>query len=142
MPGGFGGGFDLSPCPCGSGVYSRCCRPLHRAEHRAQTAEQLMRSRYAAFAKGELDYLLATHPEPDVPEQQRRKALHQSCRQTQWLGLSVLHVTGGGPKDMEGTVQFEARYRGGVLKETSLFQRRDGAADGDWLYVGTLKFEA
>ena len=141
MPGGFGSALDPSLCPCGGGVYSRCCGPLHRGEQRAETAEQLMRSRYAAFVKGELDYLLATHPEPGVSEQQRRKALRQSCRQTQWLGLSVLHVTGGGPKDLEGTVQFEARYRGGVLKETSLFQRRNGAADGEWLYVEALKLE-
>jgi len=46
-----------------------------------------------------------------------------------------------GPRDLEGTVQFEARYRGGVLKETSLFQRRDGADDGLWLYVGALHLD-
>ena len=100
-----------------------------------------MRSRYSAFVRGDIDYLLATHPEPDVPAQQRRRALQQSCRQTRWLGLTVLAVSAGGPRDLEGTVQFEARYRGGVLKETSLFQRRDGAEDGRWLYVGALELE-
>ena len=53
----------------------------------------------------------------------------------------MLAVSAGGPGDLEGTVQFEARYRGGVLKETSLFRRRDGAADGPWLYVAALKLE-
>ena len=100
-----------------------------------------MRSRYSAFARGEIDYLLATHSEPDVPAQQRRNSLEQSCRQTRWLGLTVLSVSEGGPRDLEGTVQFEARYRGGVLKETSLFQRRGGAEDGPWLYVGALHLE-
>ena len=142
MPGGFGSDLDSSPCPCGGGVYSRCCGPLHRREQRAETAEQLMRSRYSAFARGDINYLLVTHPEPGVSEQQRRRSLERSCRQTQWLGLSVLHVTGGRPKDLAGTVQFEARYHGGVLKETSLFRRRNGCADGDWLYVGALKLEA
>ena len=84
---------------------------------------------------------MATHPEPDVPAQQRRRSLARSCRQTRWLGLTVLAVSGGGPSDLEGTVQFEARYRGGVLTETSLFQRRDGAVDGPWLYVAALKLE-
>ena len=98
-----------------------------------------MRSRYSAFARRDIDYLLATHPEPDVPEQQRRRALERSCRQTRWLGLTVLAVSGGGQRDMEGTVQFEARYRGGVLKETSLFQRRGGAEDGPWLYISALQ---
>ena len=100
-----------------------------------------MRSRYSAFARGEIDYLLATHPELDVPAQQRRLALELSCRQTRWLGLTVYALSAGGPRDLEGTVQFEARYRGGVLKETSLFQRRDGREDGPWLYVGALKLE-
>ena len=100
-----------------------------------------MRSRYSAFARGEINYLLATHPEPDVPEQQRRRAVERSCRQTRWLGLTVLAVSDGGPWDLEGTVQFEARYRGGVIRETSLFRRRDGAADGPWLYVDAIKLE-
>ena len=141
MPGGFGPASDQSPCPCGGGVYRNCCGPLHRGDQRAETAEQLMRSRYSAFARAEIDYLLATHPEPDVPAQQRRCSLERSCRQTRWLGLTVLGVSAGGPRDLEGTVQFEARYRGGVLKETSLFQRRDGAEDGPWFYVGALHLE-
>ena len=138
MPGGFGGASDQSSCPCGGGVYRSCCGPLHRGDQRAETAEQLMRSRYSAFARGEIDYLLATHREPDVPEQQRRRALELSCRQTRWLGLTVLAVSGGGSGDLEGTVQFEARYRGGVLKETSLFQRRGRMIDGHWIYTTAL----
>ena len=141
MPGGFGGALDQSHCPCGGGAYGSCCGPLHRGGQLAETAEQLMRSRYSAFACGEIDYLLATHPEPDVPAQQRRNSLEQSCRQTRWLGLTVLSVSEGGQRDLEGTVQFEARYRGGLLKETSLFQRRGGAEDGPWLYVGALQLE-
>ena len=100
-----------------------------------------MRSRYSAFARGEIDYLMATHPEPDVPVQQRRRALELSCRQTRWLGLTVLAVSGGGSRDLEGTVEFEARYRGGVLKETSLFARRGGDQAGDWLYIRALTLE-
>ena len=135
MPGGFGGALDQSPCPCGGGVYRSCCGPLHRGDQLAETAEQLMRSRYSAFARGDIDYLLATHPELDVPAQQRRRSLERNCRQTRWLGLTVLAVSAGGPRDLEGTVQFEARYRGGVLKETSLFARRNRDPAGDWLYI-------
>ena len=132
---GFAMSTDQGPCPCGGGSYQSCCAPLHRGEQRASTAEQLMRSRYAAFAKGELEYLLATHPEPELVEAERRRALRQSCRQTRWLGLTVLAISAGGPRDLEGTVQFEVHYRGGVLKETSLFARRDGDPAGDWLYI-------
>ena len=69
---------DQDPCPCGGGLYGRCCGPLHRGEQRALTAEQLMRSRYSAFARGEVDYLIATHPEPHVQVSQRRRELQSS----------------------------------------------------------------
>src|SRR5687768_5433704 len=51
-------------CPCGSGLpLGDCCGRLHDGTVTAATAEQLMRSRYSAFALGEPGYLLATwHP--------------------------------------------------------------------------------
>ena len=97
-----------------------------------------MRSRYSAFARGEVDYLIATHPEPHRQISQRRRELQRSCRQTRWQGLEIVAVSGGGGGDVEGTVQFEARYRGGVLRETSLFQRRNGQPEGDWLYIRAI----
>ena len=100
-----------------------------------------MRSRYSAFAWGEVDYLIATHPEPHLQASQRRRELQRSCRQTRWLGLEIIAVSGGGG-DLEGTVQFEARYQGGVLRETSLFQRRDGQPEGDWLYIRAVDLDA
>jgi len=127
---------DSGPCPCGGGDYDRCCGPLHRDERRATTAEQLMRSRYSAFARGEVDYLLQTHDQSES-----RRALRQACRQTQWLGLSILAVDGGGADDLEGTVRFEARHREGVLVETSLFQRRGGALAGEWLYIRAIELD-
>ena len=141
MPGGFAASTDSVPCPCGGGLYRDCCGPLHRGDQRAQTAEQLMRSRYSAFVREDIDYLLATHPEPNRDPKVRRAELRRICRQTRWLGLTVLAVSAGGPRDLEGTVKFEACYRGGKLKETSLFQRCNGAADGPWLYVDALKLE-
>ena len=43
--------------------YDACCGPLHRGERPAATAVALMRSRFTAFALGDVDYLLATwHP--------------------------------------------------------------------------------
>ena len=138
MPGGFGSANDQGSCPCGGRRYSLCCGPLHRGERRAETAEQLMRSRYSAFARGEVDYLIATHPEPGCSESDRRRSLHQACRQTRWLGLTIIRVSGGGPQDLEGTVRFEARYRGGVLKETSLFARKGECLSGAWLYLRPL----
>ena len=139
MAGGFGTGLDSSPCPCGGGMYRTCCGPLHCGDQRAETAEQLMRSRYSAFVKCELEYLLATHPDADVPEAERRQQLRRSFRATRWMGLRILSCTDGGVGDLAGTVVFEARHREGVLRETSFFQRSGGSSDGDWLYIKALE---
>ena len=135
---GFAMSTDQGPCPCGGGAYRTCCAPLHRGDQRAETAEQLMRSRYSAFVKGELDYLLLTHPEAHLPEAERRHQLRRSFRATRWVGLRILSCTDGGVGDVMGTVVFEARHSEGVLRETSFFQRRGGGTDGDWQYIKAL----
>ena len=95
-----------------------------------------MRSRYSAFVRGEVDYLLQTQNQSES-----RRALGQACRQTQWLGLSILAVDGGGADHLEGTMRFKARHRGGALLETSLFRRRGGALAGEWLYVRAIEID-
>ena len=47
-------------CPCGKGSYTQCCEPLHLGTAKALTAEQLMRSRYSAFALQQIDYIVQT----------------------------------------------------------------------------------
>ena len=107
--------------------YAACCGPFH-AGAPAPTAEQLMRSRYAAFARGLTAYLLETwHP----TTRPRTLVLDPS---QEWLGLTVLAARGGF-LDTEGVVEFRAtwRHRGvtDVLHERSRFVREDGR----WLYV-------
>ena len=126
--------FDLE-CPCGSGQrYDACCGRLHRGAALAETAEELMRSRYAAFALGELDYVFRTwHP-------RTRPAGVEPDPAVTWTGLSVLDVVGGGPDDDSGEVVFEARYdragQSGRQQERGRFERRRGK----WVYVdrGTI----
>ena len=53
-----------SQCPCGSSrPYAACCEPFHGGGE-PPDATSLMRSRYAAFVRGEHRYLFRTlHPE-------------------------------------------------------------------------------
>lgn len=124
--------FGRGPaCPCGSGGrYDACCGPLHRGEERAATAEQLMRSRYAAFAVQDEAYLRRTWHRSSRPRSLR---LDPSLR---WTGLDVVRVSGGGPGDSTGTVEFRAHYvtdgAAGIQHEVSDFVREGG----DWLYLG------
>jgi SEC-C motif-containing protein len=132
-------------CPCGGGTYSNCCRPLIAGAQAAVTAEQLMRSRYSAFALAARDpqaieHLLRTHPETAQTPAARRKALRASCRTIEWIGLTVLDGQSGGPLDQHGTVTFEARWRDrhggeGVVRECSRFGRGES---GEWLYLEAL----
>ena len=132
-------------CPCGGSAFGSCCGPLIAGEQLAVTAEQLMRSRYTAFALAAKDpkaieHLLRTHPETGQTAGARRRALTDSCRNIKWLGLNVLDYQDGGPLDQHGTVTFEARWRDrdrreGVLKECSRFGRGES---GEWLYLEAL----
>ena len=123
------------PCPCGRPkAYADCCGPLHRGERRAATAEDLMRSRYAAYARGQVPYLVATL-HPDQRAALDRKGLQRSATKTRWIGLEIRATDGGSMLEQVGTVEFVARYeeggRAGALHERSRFVRHDGA----WMYV-------
>ena len=46
-------------CPCTSGSdYASCCEPIITQQQQAKTAEQLMRSRYSAYALGKVDWIV------------------------------------------------------------------------------------
>lgn len=101
-----------------------------------------MRSRYSAFALGEVEHLLRTQ-RSDEPEDARRRALRDTCRQVRWQRLEILATEAGGPTDLAGTVTFRAHYRQGgrrgVMQERSRFGRRSERLEGDWLYLEALE---
>lgn len=101
-----------------------------------------MRSRYSAFALGEIEHLLRTQLS-DQPLEQRRRSLQATCRQVRWRRLVILAAEAGGRGDLGGTVRFEAHYSAsgqrGVLRECSRFAREGGRLDGAWLYVEALE---
>ncbi len=120
----------MTRCPCLSGLpLPECCGPVHTDHARAVTAEQLMRSRFSAFAVGDPAHLLRTW--------------HRSTRPTaleldadrRWYRLDVLATAAGGMFDEHGTVEFEAFYRSsqgrGSQHEVSRFLREDGR----WHYL-------
>lgn len=117
-------------CPCLSGIpYDTCCGRLHAGAAVAQTAEQLMRSRFSAFAVGDSAYLLQTwHPDT------RPETLELDADR-RWYRLDVLATREGGPFDSTGSVEFEAFYRtsagAGSQREISRFSREAG----QWLYL-------
>ncbi|MFN8017993.1 MAG: YchJ family metal-binding protein [Acidimicrobiales bacterium] len=116
-------------CPCGRGrAFGACCGRLLAGDAQAGTPEDLMRSRYSAFAVGDAAYLLRTWAPETRPSRVR---IDPAMR---WTGLEVL-AADGGLLDAEGTVEFVATYvrpdGPGALHERSRFRRDEGR----WTYV-------
>lgn len=121
------------PCPCGQGEYAQCCQPLHTAQAKAQSAEQLMRSRYSAFARHEIDYIVQTtalgqQQALDVP------AIANWSKSNQWLRLEVVQADENLDKT-HAQVEFKAHYHDGkqahVHHEVSHFVKQNGA----WFFL-------
>lgn len=117
-------------CPCGTGrAYTDCCGPLHAGACPAPTAVALMRSRFSAFAVGDVDYLLTSwHPDT-------RPADLTLDETITWRRLQIVDTDAGGGADDTGVVEFRAQYvHGGVrhiLHERSRFER----VKDQWRYV-------
>lgn len=99
-------------CPCTSGLkYAACCAPFHQGAE-PPTAQQLMRSRYAAFALGDVAYLWRTlhpaHPDRQRPEPDVTRELRQACRAFNYVGLTLLEPQPPATGDTD-TVLFLAR---------------------------------
>lgn len=98
------------PCPCTSGkVYSECCGIYLCSKTHPPTAEALMRSRYTAYALGEIEFLPRTLPLLDRKSFDRRGA-KQWSEQSEWLGLEVIEVKESN-QGKKATVEFKAKFK-------------------------------
>jgi SEC-C motif domain protein len=98
-------------CPCGNqALYTHCCAPYLTGKALAPTAAVLMRSRYTAYSKGNVDYLIATW-HPKAGKTRDRASLLRNCQATRWLGLTLVKTQQGQPQDQRGIVEFVALYQ-------------------------------
>jgi SEC-C motif-containing protein len=121
-------GMDL--CPCGSNAaYDACCRPVIKGERTALSAEELMRSRYSAYVKKEMDHLLSSL-HPDYRKEYDEKSSRAWAERAEWRGIRILKTTQGGADDCEGRVEFIVSYRENGFNqehhELSSFKKEDG----------------
>jgi len=118
----------MNSCPCGSSNdYTDCCEPIITGKKTASTAEQMMRARYSAHVKVDVDFIFnSTHP--DHREGYDHKGTKAWAENAEWHGLEIVETTAGGPKDDEGEVEFIARFRDkGAIRthhERGQFQRK------------------
>ena len=113
-----------TPCYCGNPAsFSECCQRFISGKEFPETPEQLMRSRYSAYAAGEIDYLIdSTHP--STRKLYSRTEMARWMRSNKWLKLEIIKSDGA-------LVEFKAHFVEGLKSpeihhERSTFQKENG----------------
>ena len=116
-------------CPCCSGkLYEECCELFHSKKEFPKTAEELMRSRYAAFAIPNGDYLWETTL-PNKRKFHHKTELENWGKENTWTKLEII-------KSSEKEVEFKAYFtdkfgQENIHHERSTFKK----VDKKWYYV-------
>jgi SEC-C motif-containing protein len=137
---------DNKTCPCGSGAsFAECCEPVINGTREPETAEELLRARYSAFATHTIDFIV------DSTHTRARKDIdldfiREWSETSTWNGLEIIdtkHVS-----DNKTVISFEARFTQNGEdhrhREKSLFEREDGEwrfVTGDELKNPTVRYE-
>ena len=116
-------------CPCGSGkTYQNCCEPYHTEKEIPKTPEQLMRSRYTAFAMVLPEYLVDT-THSSTQKNNDFSDIEDWAKSNIWLKLEIVFAK-------DNKVRFRAYYKDKVGEiyehdELSTFVQENGK----WFYV-------
>jgi SEC-C motif-containing protein len=126
------GKMTLRNCVCGSNrQFAQCCQPLLDDIRSATTPEELMRSRYSAYALGGYGkYLLSTWFAPMATD---LSIAELSRSDIDWIKL---HIIDTGVDGNSGWVEFKASYQDNnhitEMHEKSVFIRQGSL----WFYIG------
>lgn len=118
-------------CPCGNTKkYEECCGLYHSEEALAPTAEALMRARYSAFVKNQMDYLSNT------TDPQTTQEIDEDANQ-EWADVATfqkLEIIKAEEKATKGIVEFKAYYavngENYIHHEISTFRKQAG----EWFF--------
>ena len=124
--------MNSEKCPCCSGkLYSECCEPIIKGSRKAETPEEVMRARYSAYAKAEIDYLVDS-TEPTQRKDLNKQEMKDWAERSKWLGLEI--ISAPAPEGTKGEVEFIARYEdhGTALEHHELAEFRK--VDGNWFF--------
>ena len=118
-------------CPCGSRhPFMKCCKPFITGKAQPTTPEQLMRSRYVAYTRNNLDYIAQTMSgaamQNFIIDSAKKRA-----ESIKWLNLTVHEAY---DNIVEFTAYYEQDHHKHTLHERSLFEQ----IDGTWFYIDSL----
>lgn len=119
----------MKNCFCGSAFsFDACCGPVIKGVLPANSAEQLMRSRYSAYAVAVVDYLIAT-THRSKRGKLSKKEVEKWAKTNSWQRLEIIHSS-------SFVVEFKAYFSNRhaplqVHHERSTFVYEDGK----WYYL-------
>ena len=122
----------MSRCPCGSNKdENECCGVYLSDQCKPDTPEKLMRSRYTAYTKANIDYIISTMKGPALHQFDGESA-KQWAMTVEWLGLDVIkssiHKTKG---YVEFIAHFKEKGKENCIHEISEFHQINGL----WYYI-------
>lgn len=122
-------------CACGSGNrYGKCCEPYLKGTMKPSTAEALLRSRYTAFAKHNINYIIETIS-PGKRKDHDKEEIRKWSESSEWKGLEIVSVDGGSLHDSAAVIDFIAHYKMDNEEkehhEVAQFKKQDG----QWYFV-------
>ncbi len=116
-------------CPCGSSLqFAVCCAPLLSGEKQAATPLALMRSRYTAHVKKNMDYIKRTMRGRALKLFDAKATQDEWFDATTWQKLEIVDAK-------DNIVEFKAYYKfdgkDHILHERSKFEK----FNSNWYYV-------
>jgi SEC-C motif domain protein len=122
-------------CPCGSQKkYKKCCRVFHFGEQ-AQSALELMKSRYSAYAANEPNYIISTthreNSEFTNDLESWQKSISDFFEHSDFKGLEILDFTDG---EEIAYVTFRANIFQGAIDVSFCEKSKFVKVNNLWLY--------
>lgn len=114
-------------CYCKSNKeFSTCCEPLLLKHQTAKTPEQLMRSRFTAFATSNIDYLIESSSQ-NVLATLTKEELQQTCQTFEFVDLQIVEAKSASVQFIAHLILDDQHH---TIAELSYFIEQDG----QWLY--------
>lgn len=101
------------------------------------TAEQLMRARYEAFTKGDIDFIVGTN-DPATLKGLDVETTKKWALESTWLGFEILKTEAGQVDDEEGIVEFTAKFIEDGKEYTHHEKSKFTKINGIWYYTDPM----
>lgn len=126
---------EHSTCPCGSKkTYLNCCKVFHDGKN-PDLALELMKSRFSAFAVGNIDYIINTTHEDNIEyssnKSRWREDIQDVVNSTDFNKLDIIEFI---DREEEAFVTFKLTLKQKGLDVSFTEKSRFLKIDGKWLY--------